>query len=25
MNENCRVIFRFGGIDVSMVDYRDYH
>ncbi|GAA4666685.1 type II toxin-antitoxin system RelE/ParE family toxin [Bartonella pachyuromydis] len=25
VNGNCRVIFRFEGIDVEMVDYLDYH
>ncbi|WP_156851395.1 type II toxin-antitoxin system RelE/ParE family toxin [Bartonella refiksaydamii] len=25
VNGNCRVIFRFNGIDVEMVDYLDYH
>ncbi|UNF41461.1 type II toxin-antitoxin system RelE/ParE family toxin [Bartonella krasnovii] len=25
INGNCCVIFRFDGIDVELVDYRDYH
>ncbi|UNF30019.1 type II toxin-antitoxin system RelE/ParE family toxin [Bartonella krasnovii] len=25
INGNCCVIFHFDGIDVELVDYRDYH